>query len=109
MTIFGWVLFRAESLTIAMHYAATMTGLAKASTLLEIPAAILLDNRAIFIMFLATLMSFVPKFKIEPIAITLPKSKFGVLAHGTAIFLFVIFSCAFMAARGYTPFLYFRF
>ena len=46
IVLFGWVLFRSESLSNALQYAGIMIGLNSPSELLLIPRAVLIDNRS---------------------------------------------------------------
>lgn len=109
VVLFGWVLFRADSLASATTYIATMVGLRLPTEQLTRPAADLIDNRAMFIMGLAAVLCFIPRIKIEPIGVTLPASSKGLVAYGVTALLLLLLSTAFLAARGFTPFLYFRF
>jgi len=109
IVLFGWVLFRAASLSEAVYFSKVMLGLASPTVALDIPSAVLIDNRAIFIMVIAFTLSFVPKFQIEPISVRIPQGAFGLVTKGAAVAILLILSTSFMASRGYTPFLYFRF
>ncbi len=105
----GWVLFRADSLSSALAYLTRMAALDGPTALLTVPAAELMDTRAMFVMCVAAVLCFVPSIKIEPIEAALPTSVRGLTAYGLAMLVLLFLSTAFLAARGFTPFLYFRF
>lgn len=106
---FGWVLFRAPSLSSSLQYMATLIGIASPTEQLLVPEGFIIDNRSIVMMMVAALFSFVPALKIEPIRINVPKSAVGLTTYAVSILVLLIFSAAFFTSRGYTPFLYFRF
>jgi alginate O-acetyltransferase complex protein AlgI len=109
IVMFGWVLFRSDSLSAALGYMARMVALDGPTQLLTVAAADLMNTRAMYVMGIAALLCFVPRLTIEPITLDLPASVRGLAAYGIVMFLLLFLSTAFLAARGFTPFLYFRF
>jgi alginate O-acetyltransferase complex protein AlgI len=109
IVVFGWVLFRADSLSAAIEFIRRMLALDGPSAVLTVPAAELLDHRSGIVMCLAAILCFVARIKSEPIPCVFPQSLRGVLGYGAAMVLLLFLSTAFLAARGFAPFLYFRF
>lgn len=109
IVLFGWVLFRSSSLFEALNYSAVMLGIHEPTSNLLLPRAMLIDNRSIFVLCIAALLSFVPKFRIEPIAIVVADRPLKAFSYCAQILFLLILSTAYLASRGYTPFLYFRF
>jgi alginate O-acetyltransferase complex protein AlgI len=109
VVVFGWVLFRSESLPTALTFMARMVAFDAPRSALTVPAAELIDSRGGFMMLVAAILCFIPQIKSEPISTRLPSSIRGTLAYGATTVTLLALSTAFLAARGFTPFLYFRF
>jgi alginate O-acetyltransferase complex protein AlgI len=109
IVVFGWVLFRSESLAMALTYMTRMMALDGPTAVLTVPVAELIDARSTFVMIVAAILCFVPQIKSEPISVLLPSSVKGTVVYGATAVILLALSTAFLAARGFTPFLYFRF
>lgn len=108
VALFGWVLFRANSLSDAIRYILRMVapwryGL---SEMFSVPAELTMHNVIIMIIALcgSGLLQVVVKKKV-PVAAKW-KNSYLELAY---LMLMVLYCCALLAAGTYNPFIYFRF
>ena len=109
VVLFGWVLFRAETLEQAIRFMATMIGLGAATEPTLMPTGLIIDNRAMFVFAVATLLSFAPLIKAEAITLRPSLSAPRTIAYGSISITLLFLATIFLAARGHTPFLYFKF
>ena len=109
VVMFGWVLFRAHDLSQALHYMSVMVGWVNPTGPVNLPRAYLIDNRGIVVLLAAALITFFPKFKLEPIPHIEVLGLRRTALRGAVICLVLALSLCYLGSKGYTPFLYFRF
>jgi alginate O-acetyltransferase complex protein AlgI len=110
--LFGWVLFRAESLPEALHFMGILLG-ETPSPYLPTPAGFIVDNRSFVVFLVATGLSFTPQFlpqaRTQLLELRTELSTRRTLAYGGVSVVTLLLATMFLAARGHTPFLYFKF
>ncbi|MBE5859837.1 MAG: MBOAT family protein [Butyrivibrio sp.] len=105
---FGWVLFRADTITDGIGYMKTMLGMGLSQT----PGFTIfwyINRWVIFIMIVAVLdITGIFKKLTGKISMTLPKTGYTIIKYG---FVFVVFILAIMRVLSgtYNPFIYFQF
>jgi alginate O-acetyltransferase complex protein AlgI len=110
----GWVFFRAETLSGAVSYIASMFGFAKGAGT-EFNVRLYLDNEKLLVLIAGTLFS-APVFYYLKKRLKIIKEKYkkdfcGISGFANIIFLtLILFACVMRLATGaYNPFIYFRF
>jgi len=110
----GWVFFRAETLSGAVSYIASMFGFAKGASS-EYHVGLYLDNEAILVIIAGTIFS-APVFNFLKENLKIIKEKYRnvldkIFAVANTVFLtLILFACVMRLAVGaYNPFIYFRF
>ena len=110
--LFGWSLFRAESLPEALHFMEILLG-GTPSPYLPSPAGFIVDNRSSVIFLVATMLCFTPQFlpqaRKQLLELRTELSIRRTLAYGGMSVVTLLLATTFLAARGHTPFLYFKF
>jgi alginate O-acetyltransferase complex protein AlgI len=108
----GWVFFRSENIEFAIKYLKIFFGFSCSSLSLPyIPLTEMINNRGIFIVIVAALISFIPETIVsagQKVFVKLDDSKILWLKTGT-IFLFLLLSFASLVNNSFKPFIYFRF
>lgn len=111
LVMFGWVFFRAESLSAAVAYFHALFGVAVPSSPLA-PGSLLAPH-ARLAMVVAAVCSFLPAIRISGVdPDTLSFRTLGVrgqAAVGAGALLLLVLSSMVLAAGGFNPFIYFRF
>lgn len=110
--LFGWVLFRAESLPEALYFMGILLGNTP-SIHLPTPAGFIIDNRSFVVFLVATGLSFAPQFlpqvRTQLLELRTELSMRRTLTYGGVSVVTLLLATMFLAARGHTPFLYFKF
>lgn len=108
----AWVFFRAENLTAALRYLATLFDFVRwTEPLTALPMADLLDGRTTFVFLMAAIFSFMPVAFWQRLGWQLaqPRGLWGGLGRTVAASVLLILSLASLANLNYNPFIYFRF
>jgi alginate O-acetyltransferase complex protein AlgI len=106
---FGWVLFRADSMSHALAYASSLIRLNQGTQ--DMGASLALPSRTIFVLCIAVGTSLVPEKWWDRTGWTAPHpaSNSNAIARFCAGVIMVALSCAALANQSYNPFIYFRF
>jgi alginate O-acetyltransferase complex protein AlgI len=111
LIMFGWVFFRAETLPAALAYFRALFGWAGPSPVPALGA--LLDPRAIAVLVVAALASFLPALRIGRLDLdSLSFETLGLggwIGAGALALVLLVLSSMSLAAGGFNPFIYFRF
>ena len=103
LMLFSWVLFRAESLTAAVHYYAAMFGLAPGSAAASLLAAEIYTPLSMVVMIVCAGLVFQ---RVQAHEWSLRPQGWGRVAFLVPMF---VFSLLIMFSQAFNPFLYFQF
>lgn len=104
--LFGWVLFRAETMGSALDYWGVMLGLGGKGVRVDL-FAYEPGNKVFFFVFLAALVSFVLERRRDEGKVGL--ARFPAVLGDAAVLCLLVLCMAELSASGYNPFIYFRF
>jgi alginate O-acetyltransferase complex protein AlgI len=109
LVLIGWVLFRADNLQTALDYYSALFNLNNPLSAKLTPRAYIIDNRTIFILFIAIFIALNPFTKHEALNLNLKLKNNTALRYTVSSIFLIILATAYLVARGHSPFLYYKF